>query len=124
MRYLFLLLISLNAHADCMNKIAQSEVADAIALKPGVGAKACGGADPCICFDGIDWRAAKISNGVLSNDAALLAAAQASDAAAASSSSTKAATNAATIATIRAKLAAHTATLADIVELLKAKEGL
>lgn len=51
-----LLLITNNSAQACMNFIAESEIPKAIAMEPGAGAKRCGGNDPCICFDGIDWE--------------------------------------------------------------------
>lgn len=45
--------------AGCINYIAESEIPKAIALKPNAGNKVCGKKDPCICFDGINWKKAK-----------------------------------------------------------------
>lgn len=40
---------------NCTNFIAESEIQKAINMEPGAGAKRCGGADPCVCFDGVKW---------------------------------------------------------------------
>jgi hypothetical protein len=60
MKYLILILLLFTGRdllaASCINQIAQSEALDAIAMKPGVGAKKCGDLDPCLCYDGIHWE--------------------------------------------------------------------
>ncbi len=57
------LLMTQNAFA-CNLFIAESEISKAIALQPWNASARCGGANPCVCMDGI----AVYSNGVLSND--------------------------------------------------------
>ena len=71
----------------CMNKISLSEARKAIALEPNAGINPCDGSEPCLCFDDIEWKAARLArkNGkdVLENDpiklAPILAAKQADD---------------------------------------------
>lgn len=68
---LILLLLAGNAVAeDCKNKIAESEIAAAIAGNTGAGQKPCteSGVDKCVCFDGILWQSADYKDGILSND--------------------------------------------------------
>lgn len=57
MKFLALLLIAspISAFA-CNSFIADSEAPKAILLLPGAGAKLCGGIDPCVCFDGVDFE--------------------------------------------------------------------
>lgn len=61
------LLFSVLSFADCKNFIARSEIPKAIAMEAGAGAKKCGGGDPCVCFDGIDWETAEYLDGELRN---------------------------------------------------------
>lgn len=87
MRFWILLLLSIPAPAiaSCINWIAESEIPAALAQQPGAGAKRCGGADPCVCYDGVDFETATYSGGVFGVDSAKKAAkdarvaAQASD---------------------------------------------
>lgn len=67
---LLLLLLTSTGHTECLNKIAESEIPRAINLEPNAGAKRCGGADPCVCFDGVDWETAAYVNGKFSVDSA------------------------------------------------------
>src|SRR3990167_3013986 len=102
--------------ADCLNKIAKSEVPDAINGLPGAGAKVCGAADPCICYDGIQFDAAQWDGNSLTVDQAKLAAKQTRKSQEAAAAATRKTTNEARKAALRAhlvKLRAGTITAAE-----------
>lgn len=56
---IFLLSEVIASAEECYSFIAESEIKKALALEPNAGAKPCGGSDPCICFQGIDWETAE-----------------------------------------------------------------
>lgn len=124
-KVLLFILIGASAQAACINNIAQSEVANAIALVPGVGTKACGAAikDPCVCFDGIDWRSATLNkDGTLSTDPGKQ---KVLDAAVVTAQAT-AATKAKTLQDLQTKAQAGTMSAqdsADAIKLLLMKSG-
>jgi hypothetical protein len=68
----------------CKNPITLSEAQNAIALEPNAGTTACSELEQCLCYDGIDWRAAVLVDDgrgvfIIQNDAGQLATVQAAD---------------------------------------------
>jgi hypothetical protein len=124
MKYAFIFFLCLPAFADdCMNKIPLSSALMAIdeaqngtvhSNKPGDN-RMCTKDDPCVCFDGIEWKAATWDGQQLLNDAAKMTAL------ALKRSQDKAAEDAkaSAFADLKAKIKAGTATVADKDAFLK-----
>lgn len=108
-------ILPITAYSQCVNWIAESEIPKAIAMEPGAGAKKCGGSDPCVCFDGVDWETAEYSAKKFSVSAAKVAQKEAREA----EKKTKEVSEAAKFAALKEKIKSDTAKEADLREALK-----
>lgn len=85
----------------CQTFVAKSEIPLKIGKVPHGGSAHCGGADPCVCIDGIDWDTAAWDGNLLSTDPVKQAAKDAAIAAAANDLATRETKRSARLALLR-----------------------